>query len=197
MCFHSKQSKKAQQVEHKFKAKVKDIESLESSNHFNGFTFPKTPIITNEDASEIQLVNWGLLPYWAQANFDKKNTLNARSETLHEKKSFKNILNNRCLIIVDGFYEWQHQGSKCLRYEIGNNNELFALAGLFDINNGNKSYTILTKEAEGIMRTIHNSKLRMPIALFNESEMNSWLFDNELNARFDFTSNPPLQATLF
>lgn len=195
MCFHSKQSKKAQQIENRFKATFKELNLFNPTEQYNGFEFPKTPIITNQDNTKIEMYYWGLVPDWANKDWDKTYTLNARIETLNEKPAFKNYLNNRCIILVDGFYEWKQQGKQKIKYEIGFNNELFAFAGLF-INN---TYTIITAEAKGVMREIHNTKLRMPVALLDDTEINQWLNENKLNQRFDFSTKAldNFQGSLF
>lgn len=199
MCFHSKQSKSAQTLEKRFKASLETVDCFAPTHHYNGFTFPKTPVITHENTSMIQMINWGLLPHWAEKNFNKSHTLNARLETLHEKPSFRKIVDNRCVIIVDGFYEWQQRGKEKLKYEIGFKDELFALAGLFDINEGYKSYTIVTTEAQGIMREIHNTNHRMPIALKTDKEIEQWMQGNPVEPRYDFSATPlaPIQGSLF
>lgn len=186
MCFHTKLTKEEKKLEEKFKA-VFDFD-FEPNSYYNGFSFPKTPIITNEDRCTIQMINWGLVPSWANEDWNKTYTLNARIETLEEKPSFKNILDNRCIVIVDGFYEWQHIGKQKIKYEIGFDNELFAFAGLYDENNGYKSYTIITTEAKGIMREIHNSKLRMPISFNTDEQINKWLDNNLIEESYNFTS---------
>jgi putative SOS response-associated peptidase YedK len=192
MCFHSKQTKKALEIENRFNAKFENKKGFEPTNHYNGFSFPKTPIITNENTSKIQMVNWGLLPNWASADFDKNNTLNARIESLTQKKSFKDITQNRCIVLVNGFYEWQHVGCQKIKYEIGINDELFAFAGLYDSNNESKTYTILTTEAKGIMIDIHNTKLRMPFALKTDMDFENWLSGGIVNPFYDFTTSPKL-----
>ncbi|MEL4306911.1 SOS response-associated peptidase [Joostella sp. CR20] len=199
MCFHSKQSKKAQQVEKRFKAKFKNEQEFSPTRHYNGFNFPKTPIITRQDVDTIEMVQWGLVPEWANNDWNKTYTLNARLETINEKPAFKDSLENRCIILVDGFYEWQHRGSQKIKYEIGFNDELFAFAGLYSEFENNKSYTILTTEAMGVMREIHNSKLRMPVALKTDIELKDWLENSKLNPRADFSTNPLdfIQPTLF
>lgn len=175
MCYHTKQTKSLEEVEKRFDAKVVQPELFTTSTDFNAFAYPFTPVITNEDNSLIQLLQWGLIPHWATFDWNRNFTLNARFETLDEKKSFKSITQNRCLIIVDGYYEWQHVAKKKIKYDIGFNNQLFALGGLYDINNGKKTYTIVTTEARGIMREIHNTKLRMPISLKTNEQMQHWL----------------------
>ena len=199
MCFHSKQSKTAQQIENRFDAKFEDIKLFQPSSHYNGFEFPKTPIITKEDASTIQMINWGLKPAWAKENFDRKNTLNARLETLKEKPSFKNILENRCIILVNGFYEWKHIGKQKIKYEIGFNEELFAFAGLYDLHEDIKTYTIITTEAKGIMQEIHNTKLRIPYSLTTDKDFNDWLNGKEIAPKYGFSAIQldPIQGTLF
>lgn len=174
MCFHSKQTKKAVELEHRFRARFDKPEAYQPSI-FNGFQFPKTPVITNNQAQEIQLLNWGLIPHWAKDKDIRKNTLNARIETIAEKPSFRNVIHQRCLVLVDGFYEWQWldpEGKKKQKYEIGlPDGEAFALGGLWskwvDKETGEElnTYAILTTEAKGLMAEIHNSKNRMPLII--------------------------------
>ncbi|HHE64757.1 MAG TPA: hypothetical protein ENL09_01925, partial [Bacteroidetes bacterium] len=70
---------------------------------------------------------------------------------IEEKKSFKNIVDNRCLILVNGFYEWQHVNNSNIKYLLGFNDELFALAGLYDRIRGENTYNIMTTAAKGSM----------------------------------------------
>ena len=59
------------------------------------------------------LVRWGFVPSWAKEIQPGRPLINARSETVYEKASFKNaIRRRRCLILADGFYEWQDVGAK-------------------------------------------------------------------------------------
>lgn len=174
MCFHSKQTKKAVELEHRFRARFDKPEAYQPSI-FNGFQFPKTPVITNNQAQHIQLLSWGLIPHWAKDKDIRKNTLNARIETIAEKPSFRNVIHQRCLVLVDGFYEWQWldpEGKKKQKYDIGlPDGEAFALGGLWskwvDKETGEEltTYAILTTEAKGLMAEIHNSKNRMPLII--------------------------------
>ena len=188
MCFHSKQTKSAQELEHRFDAKFEKAENYVPSI-YNGFTFPQTPVITNKDKNKIQLFNWGLIPHWAKDDSIRKNTLNARSETIHEKPSFRQVVNNRCLVLSDGFFEWQwldEKGKKKQKYEITlPSNELFAFAGLWsewvDKTTGEliNSYAILTTEANETMSRIHNSKKRRPMILSRDNER-GWINGGEM-----------------
>lgn len=184
MCFHTEQTKLPLKVESRFKAKIKDLEKFKPSQHFNGFDFPQTPIIIDENPTEILHYNWGLIPSWAKDESIQKMTLNARIETIEDKPSFKNSINKRCLVIADGFYEWQWhdtKGKNKTKYEIGiKDHELFAFAGLYSqwtnhhTGEIRDTYTIVTTEANPLMAEIHNIKKRMPIILKPEDET-KWL----------------------
>ena len=194
MCFHTIQSKLAKQVEKRFNAKIREPHLFKPQNHINGFDFPKTPIIVNNNPEIIKHYNWGLIPHWAKSEDIKAMTLNAKIETLEEKPSFREVVTNRCLVIANGFYEWQWQDSKGknkIKYEIGvGDNDLFAFAGLYSTWTNKQTgeikntYTIVTTEANPLMAEIHNIKKRMPVILHPNDELN-WL-NNEPTANFAF-----------
>ncbi len=184
MCFHSKQTKLALEVENRFNAEIDKPQEFKSQSNINGFEFPKTPVIIDEKPNIITHYNWGLIPTWAKDEEIKKYTLNAKIETLEEKPSFQNSINKRCLVIANGFYEWHwldSKGKNKAKYEIGIvNEELFAFAGLYsewvDNNSGEirNTYAIVTTEANTLMADIHNIKKRMPVILKPEDE-SKWL----------------------
>lgn len=196
MCFFTQQTKTAQEVEHRFKATIQHTEMFETAYKINGFSFPKTPIITNQNPNIIQHFQWGLIPSWAKDLSIQKNTLNARIETLEEKPSFKNVVNNRCLVIADGFFEWQwldEKGKNKQPYLITlPHHELFAFAGIWSEwlhkNTGEiiNSYSIITTTADKFMAEIHNSKKRMPVILPISLE-NEWLNQTPID-HFKFLS---------
>jgi len=189
MCYYSKQTTDATKLMNRFLAKMKDESLLFQSEYFNGFEHPKTPIITNAESELIQLFQWGLIPSWAKDGFDSAKTLNARIGELSEKPSYSGVMHQKCLILLDGFYEWQSFNSKGELDPNGKvkkkhlitreDNEPFAVAGLWSNWKNLKgetiqTYTMLTTEARGIMVEIHNSKRRMPVILKPEIE-NDWL----------------------
>jgi len=190
MCFHSKLSKKAVEIEQRYNAKFDNIKMFLENISYNGFTFPKTPVVANENTKLIQQFQWGLIPSWAKDDSIKAYTLNAKIETIKEKPSFKNCVKNRCLVIVDGFYEWQWldpKGKKKQKYLIIKpKEELFSLGGIWsewtDKTTGEiiKSYSIVTTEANELMAEIHNNKKRMPLILEPDQEEN-WLKGEEIN----------------
>lgn len=193
MCFHSKQTQTAVQLENRFKAKFVEPNSY-SPAVYNGFQFPRTPVITNNEPQSIQMVKWGLIPKWAQDTNFAKNTLNARIETINEKPSFKNYVEQRCLVLCDGFFEWQwldSAGKKKQKYSIGlPEGEPFGFAGLWNVWTDKSSgemvntYTILTTEANELMSEIHNTKKRMPILIARDRE-EDWLSGNNMITQND------------
>ena len=191
MCFYFQQTKDASKLQHRFKAKA-SFDNASPIGNFNAFSYPHTPVISNENPEEILLYQWGLIPNWAKDNSIRNYTLNARIETIKEKPSFRNSVKNRVLILADSFNEWQwldSKGKQKKKYQINlENDESFAFAGLWskwvDTNTGeiHHTYTILTCEANELMSKIHNSKKRMPIIVANEKE---WLMGEDLINRND------------
>lgn len=189
MCYYTIQTKFPLEVQSRFKAKLAEPSLFQTSSLINGFEHPKTPIITNDQPELIQHFNWGLIPHWAKDESIKTSTLNAKIETLEEKPSFRDVINHRCLVIANGYYEWQwldSKGKNKVKYEIGVGNEdLFAFAGIYstwkDISTGliRQTYSIVTTEANAIMAEIHNIKKRMPIILKPQDET-KWLEQSPL-----------------
>ena len=188
MCFYSQQSKTAQELKQRFGVSFRD-EQFFSPSLYNGFQYPRTPIITNKEPDTMQFYHWGLIPHWAKDVTIRKSTLNARIETLTEKPSFRNVIQNRCLILVDGFFEWQWldaKGKMKQKYLITlPNNEAFAFAGLWNEwsnpNSGDvlKTYTVITTQANELMSEIHNNGKRMPLILTPENECD-WLHNSKI-----------------
>lgn len=116
---------------------------------------------------------WGLIPSWSQ---EPKGIINARSETLKDKPSFRESLQNRrCLIPADGFYEWKKSGkSKQPYYFQMTDGELFFLAGIWDEWRGGEesitSFAIITTTPNEL-ETIHD---RMPVILPAHAQ-DAWL----------------------
>lgn len=203
MCYQTRISKKKNEIKTRFKLDISEQEIINFSNEIKGFEFPKTPIITNTSPSQASFYNWGLIPKWAKNTSIRNYTLNARIETLHEKDSFKKNIENRCLVIADGFYEWiwlNKSGTHKEKHLITlPNDELFAFAGLYsswendDTGETINSYSIITTEANALMSKIHNTNKRMPIILKQEHE-SSWL-QGEDHTKFKYPYSCELVAT--
>lgn len=130
-------------------------------------------IIHDGNKKRAGYLRWGLVPSWAKDEKIGYKMINARSETAHEKPSFKKLMaQKRCLIIADSFFEWQKNeaGKQPKRIQLADR-KLFAFAGLWDKweqeDKDLFTCTILTKEANPFMQDIHH---RMPIILPKEKE---------------------------
>lgn len=115
---------------------------------------------------EFRLMRWGLIPSWAKDDSMGSKLINARSETVAEKPSFRAAFKyRRCLIPADGFYEWQKAQRGVAKqpfYFSLADHALFALAGLWESWNDIETFTILTTTANALLQTIHD---RMPVIL--------------------------------
>lgn len=143
---------------------------------------PSQPVavIPNTGDNTLSLYRWGLIPSWSKDPSIGDRMINARSETLSEKPSFRSAYRRRrCLILSDGFYEWQQiPGSRGKQpvFVRFNDKRPFAFAGLWEIWNSPdgsevRSCTIITTKPNSLLEPIHN---RMPVILPSEV-YNDWL----------------------
>ena len=149
-------------------------------------TQPVSAISQSEEVREYRTFQWGLVPSWSKDPSIGSRMINARAETAAEKPSFRApFKRRRCLVIADGFYEWQRSdnlkdgqkgGQKQPYYIQLKTRSLFGFAGLWDTwESGDGSYletcTILTTEPNELMQPIHN---RMPVIVHPE-DYDLWL----------------------
>ncbi|MGB7786392.1 MAG: SOS response-associated peptidase [Salinimicrobium sp.] len=202
MCYRTKLNYKIREIEKTFEATFLEPDAYEPKEEINGFDFAKTPVITAEGRGEILMYNWGLIPFWAKDDKIKKSTLNAKIETVSEKPAFRDAVKNRCLILADGYYEWQWRDSKGKekqKYLIKpGDQEIFAFAGIYSswrdpaTNEQRNTYSILTTEANELMSEIHNNKKRMPVVL-KKADHELWLSGAEV-VKFAFPYEVQLKA---
>jgi putative SOS response-associated peptidase YedK len=120
---------------------------------------------------------WGLIPHWAKDAGMGQRLINARSETVHQKPSFRSALRHRrCLIPANGFFEWQQTPSGKQPWFIRRKDlKPLAFAGLWEHWSGPEgpidSCTILTTEANPLIAKLHD---RMPVML-SAADYDSWL----------------------
>jgi putative SOS response-associated peptidase YedK len=129
-------------------------------------------------AREIVMLRWGLIPFWAKDPKIGAQLINARSETVAQKPSFRAAFRRRrCLVIADGFYEWQKQNGAKQPYFIHlREPRPFAFAGLWEHWKDPdasvlESCTLLTTEPNDFLRPVHN---RMPVILY-PGDYDLWL----------------------
>ena len=129
------------------------------------------PIVNDTQTRSVQMFRWGLIPSWAKDITIGERLINARSETLREKPSFRHAFaNQRCLVLADGFFEWQQRNSKTPKvpmYFQLLEAKPFAFAGLWEYwedaeHKGIHSCTIITCEPNTLVAQVHN---RMPVIL--------------------------------
>jgi len=134
------------------------------------------------DGREMTFFKWGLVPSWAKDVSMGARLINARSETIEEKPSFRDAFKKRrCIIPADGFYEWQRNGGKKQPFFFRMRDEHpFGFAGLWERWEGEggqaiNSCTILTTEANEVLRPVHD---RMPVIL-HPGDYPLWLNGDE------------------
>ena len=134
--------------------------------------------VVGGNARRAGFIRWGLMPQWAKSDSASPPIINARAETVAEKPTFRDSLRRRrCLILADGFYEWQKMGDAKRPMRVAlRSGEPFAFAGLWSMSSdpeGNRisSCAIITTAANDLLRPIHH---RMPVILSEEVE-DLWL----------------------
>ncbi len=189
MCYNVQNKATTKELTERFNAQFELPKLYTPSNEISGFTFPLLPILKANNPSQFQYSSWGLIPHWAKEQDIRKNTLNAKLETLNDKPSFRDVQENRCVLPVTGFYEWKWldgKGKRKEKYLIGlEEHAIFCLAGLhskwIEPKTGEKfdTFTLLTTSANPVMAEIHNTKKRMPLMLDTKGA-NSYLNQGEI-----------------
>jgi len=138
-------------------------------------------VIIEDGVKQLVAVRWGLVPYWADGLSVGNKLINARAETITQRSAFKEAFQKRrCLVVADGFYEWQKKGSArqpiFIRLKSGRG---FGFAGLYEnwISPEGKNIrtcTIITTQPNEIMQPIHD---RMP-AIIPKDREGMWLNPN-------------------
>ena len=142
-------------------------------------------IIKND---EIKIASWGLIAPWSKNSHDalrsQSQAINARSESVHEKPTFRSAFrNNRCLIPASGYYEWAtalgRYKTKQPVFISRDDNKLLAFTGIFDRwmspeGEIKDSVAIITRDAVGDLAKLHN---RMPLFLPRD-RWGAWMDSN-------------------
>ena len=164
-----------------------DFDILESENfdsknsiiyetNFNITPQTKVPIFIE---NELTMATWGFFPDWIKNQKNSKPLFNTRWETVQEKRTFKTAFKkHRCLVPISGWYEWKNVNDEKQPYFFYKQNELLKAAGLYWLrSSGDIEFSIITKEAEDNLLTIHN---RTPLILNNDSQK-LWTSHIDLN----------------
>jgi putative SOS response-associated peptidase YedK len=161
------------------------VDPSTTSPRYNVAPTQTMPTVVKQSPNRLVMMRWGLVPSWAKDGKTEQLMINARAETLAQKRTFSKLLaSQRCLVPASGFYEWQQTGSgKVPHYISLKDDSLLAFAGLYDRwkdDQGTEiySYTIITTEPNELMASIHN---RMPVILRRDDEA-FWLNPDETEA---------------
>ena len=156
-------------------------ESIEVRQRFNVAPGDDVLAVTTdrEGTPRGDLLRWGLVPSWAKSPDTGLKMINARLETVNERPAYRRAFERfRCLIVADGFYEWQptDHGPKQPFHITRDDGGLFAFAGLWSIWHGPddtklRTCTIITTAANSAISRLHD---RMPVILAPEAE-SAWL----------------------
>ena len=179
MCGRATLAKKPKELEERYKAKFVQSE-LALKNQLPNYNIAPThwhPVLTNDIVNPLRFLKWGLIPNWAKDEKIGSKLINARSETILDKPSFKSVYEKRCLVPYDGFYEWKRMGKERIPYRIVlPETPIFSVAGIWESwkhPNGETidTFTVLTQPPNELMKPIHD---RMPAILAPNME-HLWL----------------------
>ncbi len=175
MCGRYSLNKSKLELEERFQAELLG----DFKPRFNIAPTQLLPVLTSDSPKGFSYFYWGITPDFAKNKPVSQKLINARSESVHQKVSFKSSFEKRrCLIPADGFFEWKRIGKKTktpYRFTLSDES-LFAFAGIWeefenDRGETNHTFLILTTEPNRIIKDIHE---RMPVILRKEDEK-KWL----------------------
>jgi len=162
--------------------------------NYNVAPTQKSYVITNKQPDHLSLFTWGLLPYWSRDGKVTGRLINARSEGIAAKPSFRvPIRRRRCWVLADSFYEWIRQGNEKIPYRIlPKSDELLVMAGIWDVWKQDdevvRSFSILTTPPNREMSHLHN---RMPLVLNSREIQEQYLFSEDLDEVLGLLQPPP------
>ena len=153
-------------------------DSFDHQPNYNVAPTQTMPILIYDEQRIVKPMRWGLVPNWGKHKTRKPMFINARSETLTEKRSFSDLIGtNRCIIITDGYYEWRKTPSGKQPYYISKPDQgILSMAGLWSQYADSQgvsvfTYTVITTAANHDLEFIHH---RMP-AILNGANLDIWL----------------------
>lgn len=162
--------------------------------NFNIAPTQHTYIVTNDNPNRLQYVTWGLIPHWSNDGLNTGKLINARSEGITSKPSFRlPIRKRRCWVLADSFYEWKKSAEGKTPYRmLLKNGELMVMAGIWDVwykgDYAVKSFSIITTTPNKETANFHD---RMPVILTSKEAQRHWLADIPVEETLDMLHTPP------
>ena len=154
----------------------KNYEIIEKYKNYN--ITPESNIVAIFN-NELFKVKWGFFPSWLKEMKNSKPLINARAESILEKKTFKTpFLKRRCLIPMSGWYEWSLNNNNKIPYAFYNNshNPLYIGAIFNNRSDGTTEICIITKSANNDLQSIHE---RMPLVVDKELFSDWFNYEND------------------
>ena len=174
--------------------------SLNLQPRYNIAPTQMAPVVRpSEHGRRMDMLRWGLIPSWSKDKAIASKLINARGETVARKPSFRDSYQKRrCLVPVDGFYEWRREGDVKLPFRIGfKGGGPFVFAGLWeswtvpenqeDAGSVIETYTIVTTDANDKIAPIHR---RMPV-IVDPADYDLWLTGGPEEAANVIRAYPP------
>jgi putative SOS response-associated peptidase YedK len=179
--------RKSDEIQQKLAAKL-GIDQPDDDRGYERFNIAPTQgvlaVVEDKRGRRMEPLRWGLIPHWANDLKVGYKMINARAETLEERPAYRGLVRHskhRCLILADGYYEWQRpedprQPRRPLHFSLDGGRG-FCFAGLWtwwSRPNGElvPSCTIITCKANELARPIHE---RMPVILADSEAWETWL----------------------
>jgi putative SOS response-associated peptidase YedK len=169
------------------------LEPLEWQPRYNIAPTQSAPAVVLDESGArlLRLLRWGLIPSWSKDDSFASKTINCRSETAHEKPSFRAAFQSRrCLVPISGFYEWKADASDSRQRKTpflvqplrAGAETTLAVAGLWEswkVRDGSgaqtgeilDTFTLLTTQANGFLKPLHD---RMP-RILDSREQAEWM----------------------
>ncbi len=155
-------------------------------------------IVADGPRNAVKMMKWGLVPSWVKEPNVGYKMINARSEGIENKPSFRHAFKQqRCLVPASGFYEWRQNNDKTKtpEYIRLRDHDLFAFAGLWESwrqpdGTPLETYTVITTQANQLIAPVHD---RMPVILQEQFE-DAWLDPTNQDTEFLRTMLKPFDA---
>ena len=160
----------ARKLAERFRAELSEAARDALLPRFNVTPTTPVPVVTvASGARQLSLMRWGLVPHWAKDQSVGVQYINARGDTVHEKRAFRDAFKRtRCLMVVDGFYEWKVVGDRSRQpyfFRMADD-EPFAFAAMWSRWTADgqtiDSCALITTDANELVATVHD---RMPVII--------------------------------
>lgn len=179
----------------KLQQQFPQVEAAEKLHtNYNVAPTQRSYVITDDQPQELQQFVWGLIPFWARDRKIGSRLINARSESIAEKPSFRAaVRKRRCWVLADSFYEWKTVNGNKEPYRIYHKSEnLLVFAGIWEVWRKEAdpvySYSIITTTPNAEMARVHD---RMPVVLADRDQQEAWLQTEHLDKALDLLHSPP------